>query len=96
MTGEVRGKCPHDHSRFDIRHERFEETNINYAEITGECVKCRARVRFHVRAPLGCHPELVTQAMDASSVNVPFLFGDDEYDGKATGFVGRMMTETDQ
>lgn len=88
--------CPHHETTWHVRHDRFENTNINYAELTGSCVKCGAPVRFHCRAPLGTHPELVTQAMDASTVNVPFLFGDAQYDGKAVGFVGRVTTESEQ
>ena len=38
--------------------------------------------------PFGCTPAHPTMAIDGSDANLPFMVGDEEFDGKAIGFVG--------
>lgn len=82
------GQCPHLEFAFNIRVARMEDTNIKYAEVTGRCVNCDGIARFR-GMHLGCTPAHPTMALDGSEANLPFVVGDEEYDGKAMGFVGR-------
>lgn len=81
-------QCPHLEFSFHIAVARIEDTNIKYAEVTGRCVNCGGIARFH-GMPFGCTPAHPTMAIDGSDANLPFMVGDEEYDGKAIGFVGR-------
>lgn len=81
-------QCPHLEYSFNIRVARIEDTNIKYAEVTGRCVNCDQIARFR-GMPFGCTPAHPTMAIDGSDANLPFTIGEEEYDGKAMGFVGR-------
>lgn len=82
------GQCPHLEFSFHIRVARIADTNIKYAEVTGHCVNCNGIARFR-GMNFGCTPEHPTMAIDGSEANLPFMVGEEEYDGKAIGFVGR-------
>jgi hypothetical protein len=86
--GKSEGQCPHLEFSFNIRVARMEDTNIKYAEVTGRCLNCDGIARFR-GMNFGCTPAHPTMAIDGSDANLPFLVGDEEYDGKAMGFVGR-------
>lgn len=81
-------QCPHLEFSFHIRVARITDTNIKHAEVTGRCVNCDGIAHFR-GMHFGCTPEHPTMAIDGSEANLPFTVGDEEYDGKATGFVGR-------
>lgn len=81
------GQCPHLEFAFNIRVARMEDTNIKYAEVAGRCLNCDGIARFR-GMHFGCTPAHPTMAIDGSDANLPFLVGDEEYDGKAMGFVG--------
>lgn len=80
-------QCPHSDVHCHFNLATFEDTNIRYLEVTGRCNVCQAPMRFR-GAPLGVTPAHPTMALDGSEVRLPMMFGDEEYDGKAAGFVG--------
>ncbi|MBX3482523.1 hypothetical protein [Phenylobacterium sp.] len=84
MSGSA--QCPHTDVHFDLNVARFGDTNVGYLEIVGRCKICDAPMRFR-GAPLGVTPAHPTMALDGSEIRLPFLFGDEEYDGKCVGFV---------
>lgn len=88
MMARSEGECPHLEYQFDVRVARMEDTNIKYAEVSGRCLNCGDAARFR-GMHIGCTPAHPTMALDGSEANLPFTVGDEEYDGKAIGFVGR-------
>lgn len=83
-------QCPHTDFAFCINVSRFEDTNIKYAEITGRCTLCDKPATFRGML-FGCTPAHPTMAIDGSNASLPFMVGDEEYDGKSMGFVGRQV-----
>lgn len=82
------GQCPHPSHHYDINMASFGDTNIRYLEIKGRCTVCEAPVRFR-GLPYGMSPMHPTMRIGGSDVTLPIMHGDEEYDGDATGFVGR-------
>lgn len=82
------GQCPHPEVHFNLNSSRFGNTNIRYLEITAACKICDAPMRFR-GLPFGMTPHHPTMAADGLEVILPHMFGDEEYDGKAIGMVGR-------
>ncbi|MCW5758269.1 MAG: hypothetical protein KIS90_00680 [Phenylobacterium sp.] len=66
-------------------------TDVHLDLIVGRCKICDAPMRFR-GAPLGMTPAHPTMALDGSEIRLPFLFGDEDYDGKASGFVGTVTS----
>lgn len=83
-------QCPHSDLHYTLNLALFGNTNIRYLEITGVCKICDAPMRFR-GMPFGLSPMHPTMAIDGSDVSLPVMFGDEEYDGKAMGFVGRQV-----
>lgn len=88
MTDTGESQCPHLEYHFNVRVARIEDSNIKYAEVSGKCLNCGGTARFR-GMPFGCTPAQPTMAIDGSDANLPFLIGDEEYDGKAIGFTSR-------
>lgn len=76
-------KCA-EHVHWHLNLQHFGDTNIKYLEVTGGCSLCGRRIAF--RGPLGVNPAHPTVTMDGSEASFPFLFEDEIYDGKATGY----------
>lgn len=85
MSGST--QCPHSDVHPHLNEARFGNTNIRYLEVSGRCKICDQPIRFR-GAPLGMTPTHPTMALDGSEIVLPFLFGDEEFDGKAISFVG--------
>lgn len=83
-------QCPHTDHHYEINMACFGNTNIRYLEIKGRCTICDAPIRFR-GLPMGLSPMHPTMALDGSDVALPIMHGDEEYDGKAMGFVGRQV-----
>ncbi|MER9768994.1 hypothetical protein NKJ09_23350 [Mesorhizobium sp. M0189] len=64
--------------------QHFGDTNIKYLEVKGACNVCNRAVSF--RGPAGLNQSHPTVAIDGSEAVFPFLFSDEEFDGKAVGF----------
>lgn len=75
--------CPHSDVHFHLNTAIFGNTNIRYLEITGHCKICDAPLRF--RGPVGVSPDHPTVSVFGNEASLPFLFGEEEYDGRATG-----------
>jgi len=70
------------HWHLNLQH--FGDTNIKYLEVQGKCSECGKAANF--RGPAGVNPAHPTVAIDGSEAIFPFLFQDEEYDGKAIGY----------
>ncbi len=85
-----REECSH-HIDWKINHAAFGDTNINYLEIQGKCSNCHKIVKFR-GAPLGLSPNNPTMEVGGSEVRLPFIFEDENYDGKDIGFDIRLQS----
>lgn len=74
--------CPHSDVHFDLNTASFGNTNIRYLEIKGRCKICDAEMRF--RGPMGVSPDRPTVSTFGDEASLPFMFGDEEYDGRGT------------
>lgn len=83
-------QCPHTQFKADVKVTRTEDTNIKYADITIVCVDCGKPAHFR-GCPFGVTPAHPTMAPDGSELRAPFTVGDEDYDGKGMGFVGRQV-----
>lgn len=81
-------KCPHNDIHYQLNLQSFGDTNVRYLEIKGACKICDAPITFR-GMQFGVNPNAPTMAIDGSEASLPLMFGDEEYDGKAMGFVGR-------
>jgi hypothetical protein len=88
-------QCPHLEFEFCVAVARFEDTNIKYAEVTGLCKNCAGEVIFR-GMPLGVSPVHPTMALGGDEARLPFLIGEEEYDGKALGFTGSLVKDPSQ
>lgn len=77
--------CKHDDANFHINVACFGDTNLRYLEITGRCKRCDAPMRFRCDAA-GISPDRPMVNIGRDTMHLPFLFGDDAYDGRAVGF----------
>lgn len=83
-------RCPHFNFSANVKVARIEDTNIKYADITIICTDCGQPAVFR-GMPFGSTPHHPTMRIDGQEVTLPFMVGDEEYDGKAIGFVGRRV-----
>lgn len=81
-------QCPHNDVHYNLNLQSFGNTNIRYLEIHGHCKICNEPICFR-GMPLGVNPGAPTMSVDGGEVRLPLMFGQEEYDGKAMGFVGR-------
>ena len=82
MSGST--QCPQSDVAFHINMASFGDTNIRFLEVSGSCNICGAEMRF--RGPAGLSPNQPTVSIGGEEASLPFMFGDETYDGKATGF----------
>ncbi|MFW2344003.1 MAG: hypothetical protein ACN4EU_01775 [Brevundimonas mediterranea] len=82
MSGSA--QCPHVDVHYHLNLASFGNTNVRYLEIKGQCLTCDAPIRF--RAPLGLSSDHPTVSLDGAEVSLPLMFGDETYDGKASGY----------
>lgn len=87
-------QCPHSDNYAKVSVANISDSNIHYAEVEITCNICGAKARFR-GMPIGCTPAHPTMALDGSNVNLPFTFGDEEYDGKAIGIVGTVVDRSE-
>jgi hypothetical protein len=82
MSGSVR--CPHTQVHYELNLASFGNTNIRYVEIKGACKLCDAPMVFQGR--VGVSPLEPTVSLGGFEASLPVMFGDEEYDGRATGY----------
>lgn len=81
-------QCPHSDTHLHLNMATFGNTNIRYLEIKGSCKICGEPIRF--RGPMGLSPNQPTTSLDGEEVSLPLMFGEEEYDGNATGYSVRV------
>ena len=83
MNGSA--QCPHVEMHFNFHMTRFVDSNLRYLEIKGLCKTCNIEITFR-GLPMGLNPHHPTATVGRTSVILPFMLGDEIYDGKSKGF----------
>lgn len=84
-------KCPHTDVHFNIHHQGFTDSNVNYLEITAICNICQIPMVFRGNMPLGVTPAHPTVSLDGREIRLPFLGEGEKPEGKIIGLTGRQI-----
>jgi hypothetical protein len=76
--------CNHPDVHYHINRNRFENTNLEYLEISGKCKSCDAPIHFRCGLT-GMSPNTPGVDLAGTSLSIPTTIGDEPYDGKAIG-----------
>lgn len=85
--------CKHENIHYHVNRNHFENTNLEYVEISGKCSACGDPVQFRCDM-VGMSPHRPAVDLAGTSMVLPCTIGDAVYDEKgAHGYIVRDGTK---